>query len=1098
MAISDFDFKSPGVQIREVDKSTFPQAPDEPGIVIIGRAPSGPGMTPVKVNSLEQFELIFGKPINGLSSGKGDVYRNGNTQGPTYGMYAAKAWLASGESPVTFIRLLGEDNAESTAAATKAGWNLGGAALHTSAPESNTSAYGLFVMPSSSATADGKGTLAAIIYTTGSALTLSGTAVEGSPVSEAGTLIKSVGSNNSFILDIWDDASTLNESLTFHFNPDNRDGYIRNVLNTNPQRIYTTNYASSEAKTYFLGETFEESYNRFASATTADNYAMLLPLELKSGGASDNFINHLGDAAAPKTGWIISKDPSPQAASYASWKAEDMKKLFRIHSRHDGEWMHKYHIRVTDLAIGNTINPDSSFTIEVVRGETVVERFSNLNLNAESSNFVARRIGDAKLNWDTVNRVFNTEGEFPNRSNYIRIEQSDALKANALSDDYAIPWGFYGPARPKGFTLVQGSSGPNAFGDTVNDGASAAAAKVTLTFAGQAHANNNDEFKLTVDGIEYKILANNGGSTATDWSADGANFTATIDGSPGNAEGYRDEVFVLVNKIDTDNWVAAKPTSTSLTLTAKSTGPGFTVTYSETTDDNNALSASAVVGVDDDDVTNVYIKGNDAVPKTGGSTNIFAQLANDMSASFRFPRMKLTEQSTANGADYTKNDDMGVRQAFSTDKKKNAAGVKYRGDYGDLCREQVFGLHSDAGTNTEHSFIFSMDDVKSDPTKSDGTNTARWYWASGSHAAGTAYTYLSGSNKLLTNGPRSFNIPIFGGRDGLDITHVDPFSNLNVLATANISETSHYAYNSIAKAFDMLRDEEQLPASLIAMPGLTNNALLTELVEIVETRKDTMAIVDYADGYKEKYENNGAFDTSGGTVATVKDTSDTLEIDSSRVATYFPRVRITDGAFNFIAPASVAAIGALAFNDANSSGPWFAPAGFNRGGLSILGGRDSGLSVVNTLKNLTKANRDDLYDSRYHINPIARFPAVGEIVIFGQKTLYKAEPTSALTRVNVRRLLIYLREKIGAIADTVLFEQSVAATFNNFSARVRSVLDDVKSNFGITQYKIDLDESLTAEAQDKNMMYVKIFIKPARAIEFIAIDFIISRSDAEL
>jgi hypothetical protein len=299
----------------------------------------------------------------------------------------------------------------------------------------------------------------------------------------------------------------------------------------------------------------------------------------------------------------------------------------------------------------------------------------------------------------------------------------------------------------------------------------------------------------------------------------------------------------------------------------------------------------------------------------------------------------------------------------------------------------------------------------------------------------------------------------------------------------------------------MVRDEEKLRSSLISMPGVTNTKLIKELVNIVEKRGDTLAIIDYDDGSQESYENSGT--RTRGSVSTMIDNSETLQIDSNKAAVYFPKVEIAENGYTFMAPASVAAIGALAFNDANSAGPWFAPAGFNRGGLSVLGGSVSNLSVISTDKNLTKKNRDDLY--KEHINPIARFPAVGEIVIFGQKTLYKSQPTSALTRVNVRRLMIFLRQRISDIADTILFEQNVATTFNNFSNRCQSVLENVKSNFGITEYKITRVEQsdgggtgIVEDLADRNILYVRIFVKPARAIEFIAIDFVISKSDAQL
>jgi len=220
-------------------------------------------------------------------------------------------------------------------------------------------------------------------------------------------------------------------------------------------------------------------------------------------------------------------------------------------------------------------------------------------------------------------------------------------------------------------------------------------------------------------------------------------------------------------------------------------------------------------------------------------------------------------------------------------------------------------------------------------------------------------------------------------------------------------------------------------------------------------------------------------------------------LNTSYAATYYPRVRMRDTLSGngdiFVAPASVAALGALAFSDANSEGPWFAPAGFNRGGISILGGND-GPRVTGTWKNLPKADRDELYE--LNINPIARFPAVGEIVIFGQKTLQQTP--SALDRINVRRLMIYLKKRVGAIADTILFDQNVQATWSRFKSSADLILADVQARFGITEYKLVLDETTTTpDLVDQNIMYAKIFIKPARAIEFIAIDFVITRSGVQ-
>ena len=176
---------------------------------------------------------------------------------------------------------------------------------------------------------------------------------------------------------------------------------------------------------------------------------------------------------------------------------------------------------------------------------------------------------------------------------------------------------------------------------------------------------------------------------------------------------------------------------------------------------------------------------------------------------------------------------------------------------------------------------------------------------------------------------------------------------------------------------------------------------------------------------------------------------------------------------------------------------WFAPAGFNRGGIKNLGGsptRSSGLVVTHTIEHLTKDNRDDLYAA--NINPIARFPATNQIVIFGQKTLQQT--ASALDRINVRRLLLFLKRRIGKIADTILFEPNVNTTWSNFKNAADAVLSQVQAGLGITEYKLVLDETTTtADLVDRNVMYAKIFIKPARAIEFIVVDFVVTRSGVE-
>ena len=181
-------------------------------------------------------------------------------------------------------------------------------------------------------------------------------------------------------------------------------------------------------------------------------------------------------------------------------------------------------------------------------------------------------------------------------------------------------------------------------------------------------------------------------------------------------------------------------------------------------------------------------------------------------------------------------------------------------------------------------------------------------------------------------------------------------------------------------------------------------------------------------------------------------------------------------------------MGVLASSQA-ASHLWFAPAGFNRGGLSDGA---AGIPVTNVSQKLTSKERDKLYES--NINPIASFPSSG-IVVFGQKTLQERQ--SALDRINVRRLVIYLKKQISILSTQVLFEQNVQSTWNRFKSLVEPFLANVKVQFGITDYRLILDETTTTpDLIDQNIMYAKIMVKPARAIEYIAIDFVVASSGA--
>ena len=414
--------------------------------------------------------------------------------------------------------------------------------------------------------------------------------------------------------------------------------------------------------------------------------------------------------------------------------------------------------------------------------------------------------------------------------------------------------------------------------------------------------------------------------------------------------------------------------------------------------------------------------------------------------------------------------------------------------------------HDADTTNTTPSFVFTLDNIRNIEATSEGFTGSYKIGAVYDEEARnnkTAYNVLSGATggpgipsagsasfeNVLDAGYDRFTTVLHGGFDAVDITEREPFRN-TFLEGGNA--TTNYAFNSIEVAIQSLRDPEIAQYNLIAMPGITNNSLNSTLVRNTEARGDALAIIDVKGGYVPDTENTLAANQRLGTVKDVVNTvRNDLRLNSSYGAAYYPWVQIRDtiNGVNLWAPPSVAAIGALGYSESVSE-LWFAPAGFTRGGLSA--NNAAGVPVVGVRQRLTSKDRDKLYEA--NINPIASFPAEG-IVIFGQKTL-QISP-SALDRINVRRLAIFLKREISRIAATLLFDQNVQTTWNRFKGQAETLLSGVKSGLGLSDYKVVLDDTTTTpDLIDRNILYAKIFVKPARAIEFIAIDFIITDSGA--
>jgi phage tail sheath protein FI len=265
---------------------------------------------------------------------------------------------------------------------------------------------------------------------------------------------------------------------------------------------------------------------------------------------------------------------------------------------------------------------------------------------------------------------------------------------------------------------------------------------------------------------------------------------------------------------------------------------------------------------------------------------------------------------------------------------------------------------------------------------------------------------------------------------------------------------------------NLLANRDDFRYNLITAPGLvainsTTGAGWTTIQSNCETRGDAIFVGDLVN-------YNSSITQVVGEAASV---------DSSYVASYWPWLQVIDPNTRELCwvPASTMIPGVYAYND-RAGEPWFAPAGINRGGLG---------AVNQAERKLTNTNRDTLYSGK--INPIATFPGQG-IVVFGQKTLQTK--ASALDRVNVRRLLITLKNYISQIADTLVFEQNTAATRNTFLSQVNPYLESVQQRQGLYAFKVVMDNTNnTPDVIDRNELIGAVYLQPTKTAEFIYLDF---------
>ena len=301
------------------------------------------------------------------------------------------------------------------------------------------------------------------------------------------------------------------------------------------------------------------------------------------------------------------------------------------------------------------------------------------------------------------------------------------------------------------------------------------------------------------------------------------------------------------------------------------------------------------------------------------------------------------------------------------------------------------------------------------------------------------------------------------------------YTNLNTPVSSSLSGGLYETpgTDDLIRGYDFFKDPEIVDISLV-LAGATSQTVATHLISnIAEARKDCLVFL--SPRREDVVDQAGSERANITTFRNLLTSSSYAVIDSAWKYQYDKY----NDVYRYV-PMNGDTAGLCVRTDVERD-PWFSPAGFNRGQIK---------NVIRLSFNPTKAERDELY--KIGVNPVVTFPGEGTI-LFGDKTLL-AKP-SAFDRINVRRLFIVLEKAIAKAAKFSLFEFNDEFTRAQFVALVEPFLRDVRGRRGIYDYRIVCDETNnTGEVIDRNEFIGDIYIKPARSINFIQLNFVAVRT----
>jgi hypothetical protein len=940
-------FVSPGVYTQEIDESFIPSA----------------------------AEAGVGAALIGLSS-KGPAYRPitvtgfgqfkevfGGLNPEHYAGYAARNYLRNGDS-LTFVKLAGRTSA-----------GVGQAAM-LAFPETGSTTASLV---------NGNGVLGVVRRRSNDA-----------------SDILMYGTATNFSL------SANGEVATGLSLSPSSPKYVKKVIGTNP-KVHTDGELFSDL---YVDAVFDYSVGDYAG--TVDN------LTTQTHGI-DNWVSvtaQMGNTVGTTAFDTIAGLFEPQTPAVVSQNFDgQVFEMFKFHQMTHSPASVKVSVTNVNKAASATEYPTFSVAIRA-SGDTddqpqVLEAYENVTMDPTSPKFIGRMIGDRYpvYNFNTSPVEVMYEGNFDNRSKFVRVEVVDGAPTNAHPSGFkGYPTANVNPTNRDalGLEITFNVSAANEItfaetGSTITSSVSHTEwgyldAGATITVGGTSH---QQPAVATVSGTVVTFDTNFTPVPGSDVLVDGESLGVTV-------------VSSVANGADTDVTFSGTVSIADATV----------VSFPGNDGDYTIVSATSTVLTVSESILDLAASGSITVTVDG--TNFDTDFATGW---VTFAPIS------------TKTNHLNTRGEVSS---STYAGVSLDAGMADRLKNSV--INTSNGTFAQQTGIIygtTSDEITNVPSSYTLIDT----------------TGANADNFSATNQIR-FTMAMYGGSDGFD-----PRKNmLNSYNDGSLSE-------DFSTAINILSNPEEIDFNLIAVPGVHSGETGTtndKLIDMITARSDAFALIDLGDTSA-----SGA----GLALSVAAAVEESSKYDTNYAATYYPWVRINDSENNRLmwVPPSVEVMGAYSFNDSVSQ-PWYAPAGFTRGGLD---------SVLEARRRLNQSARDDLY--QVNVNPIATFPGQG-IVIFGQKTLQKKQ--SVLDRVNVRRMLLEVRKTIAGFSRLFVFEANNAGTRGALLARVNEYLNSVQAANGLTQFRAILDETTTTpDLIDRNIIKGKIFLQPTQAAEIIIFDF---------